>query len=102
MFSKELFGQRIQEIRKLHNETQKELGAIIGTRPNNVSDLESGKRTATSENIARICRHYHVSADYLLGLSDDPMGGCERWEEEASESGSKTGDGETSIEAAPQ
>ena len=35
MFSKELFGQRIQEIRKLHNETQKELGAIMGTRPNN-------------------------------------------------------------------
>ena len=54
MFSKELFGQRIQEIRKLHHETQKELGAIIGTRPNNVSDLESGKRTTTSENIARI------------------------------------------------
>ena len=61
MFSKELFGQRIQEIRKLHNETQKELGVIIGTRPNNVSDLESGKRTTTSENIAKICRHYHVS-----------------------------------------
>ena len=29
-----------------------------------------------------ICRHYHVSADYLLGLSDDPEGGVERWVEE--------------------
>ena len=79
MFSKELFGQRIQELRKLHNETQKDLGIVMGTRQTNVSDLESGKRTTTSENIAKICRHYHVSADYLLGLSDDPQGGCERW-----------------------
>lgn len=102
MFSKELFAQRIREVRKLHNETQQALGNCIGMKANNVSEMESGKKTTTSEKIAKICRHYHVSADYLLGLSDDPMGGCERWEEEASESGSKTGDGGTSIEAAPQ
>lgn len=82
MFSKELFGQRVQEARKLHNETQKRLGEIIDTKPNNVSEMESGKRTTTAENIAKICRHYHVSADYLLGLSDDMNGGCERWTED--------------------
>ncbi len=82
MFSKILFGQRVQEVRKLHNETQKELGEIIGTKPNNVSEVESGKRTTTAENIAKLCRYYHVSADYLLGLSDDMSGGCERWTEE--------------------
>ena len=82
MFSKELFGQRVQEIRKMHNETQKDLSVIIGTQPNNVSDLESGKRTTTSEKIAKFCRHYHISADYLLGLSDDMQGGCDRWIEE--------------------
>ena len=84
MFSTELFGQRIQELRILHHETQKDLGDIIGTRQTNVSDMESGKRTTTSENIAKICKHYHVSADYLLGLSDDMRGGCERWTEEES------------------
>jgi len=82
MFSKELFGQRVQESRKLHHETQKDLGIVIGTKQNNVSDLESGNRTTTSENVAKICRHYHVSADYLLGLSDDRKGGCDRWTEE--------------------
>jgi hypothetical protein len=44
--------------------------------------MESGKKTTTAEKIAKICRHYRVSADYLLGLSDDPRGGCERWTEE--------------------
>ena len=82
MFSKKQFGQRVQEIRKLHHETQAALGCVIDTKPNTVSELESGKRTTTAENIAKICRHYHVSADYLLGLSDDPQGGCERWTEE--------------------
>ena len=29
MFSKKLFAQRVQEIRKSHHETQKELGEIL-------------------------------------------------------------------------
>ena len=82
MFSKELFAQRVREVRKLHGETQKMLGEVIDTKANNVSEIESGKKATTAEKIAKICRHYRVSADYLLGLSDDPRGGCERWTEE--------------------
>ncbi len=82
MSFKKQFGQRVQEARKLHNETQKDLGDVIDTRPNNVSEIESGKKTTTAEKIDRICRHYHVSADYLLGLSDDPKGGVELWSDE--------------------
>ena len=82
MFSKELFALRVREVRKLHSETQQELGDCIGMRANNVSEMESGIKTTTPEKIAKICRHYHVSADYLLGLSDDMRGGLERWSEE--------------------
>ena len=83
MFSKELFPQRVREVRKLHGETQKMLGEVIDTKANNVSEIESGKKTTTSEKIAKLCRHYNVSADYLLGLSDDPRGGVERWTEKS-------------------
>ena len=82
MFLKEQFGQRVSGVRKLHSETQKTLGEAIGMSSNNVSEMENGKKTTTSEKIAKICQHYHVSADYLLGLSDDPRGGVERWGEE--------------------
>lgn len=82
MFSKKQFGQRVQEFRKLNRETQAALGQIIETKANTISEMEGGKRTTTAENIAKICRHYRVSADYLLGLSDDPAGGTERWTEE--------------------
>lgn len=65
-----------------HKETQDELGAVISTGRTAVSGIERGSRTTTAEKIALLCRHYHVSADYLLGLSDDPQGGCERWTED--------------------
>ena len=82
MFSKELFGERVSVIRKQHGETQKMLGDTIGMSSNNVSEMEGGKKTTTSEKIAKICRHYHVSADYLLGLSDDTQGGIYSWTDE--------------------
>ena len=82
MFSKQLFAQRVMEARKLHHETQGDLGEAIGVGRNAISEIECGRKTTTSEKIAKICRHYHISADYLLGLSDDPAGGCERWVEE--------------------
>ncbi len=72
MFSKLLFGQRILEQRKKHNETQAALAEFLGVKNNHVSGIECGKRTTSAERIALICEHYHVSADYLLGLTDDP------------------------------
>lgn len=73
MFSKELFGRRLLEIRLLHHETQTDLGAAIGIAKSRISEMEHGKQTTTAEKIALICEHYNVSSDYLLGLSDDPV-----------------------------
>lgn len=82
MFSKELFAQRLTGIRKSHYETQGDLGAVLGIKQNAICEMERGRKTTTAEKIALICKHYHVSADYLLGLSDDVNGGVERWSEE--------------------
>ena len=72
MFSKELFGQRISELRKDFGETQAALAEQLGVGKNQVSEIERGNRTTSAERIALICEHYKVSADYLLGLTDDP------------------------------
>lgn len=82
MFSKELFGQRLLALRQQHKEKQDDLGAVISIGRTAVSEMESGRKTTTTEKLALICRHYHVSADYLLGLSDDMRGGADRWTEE--------------------
>lgn len=72
MYSKELFGQRLLEQRKLNHETQPDLAEVLDTVKSHISEMEKGKVTTTIEKLARICEHYKVSADYLLGLSDDP------------------------------
>lgn len=71
MFSKELFGQRLHEIRKKSGETQKTLSAVIDVTPVQISEMESGKKTTTVEKVALICQHYGISADFLLGLKDE-------------------------------
>ena len=68
MFSKELFGQRLRALRKSRGEKQEELGAVIGVSKTQISEMEAGKKTTTIEKLALICRHYHVSSDFLLGL----------------------------------
>ena len=72
MFSKEIFGQRLKEVRKNNRETQDDLALILDVGKSHISEMERGNRTTTAEKIALICQHYRVSADYLLGLSDDP------------------------------
>ena len=72
MFSKEIFGQRLRELRKKKRETQDDLALVLDVGKSHVSEMERGNRTTTAEKIALICEHYRISADYLLGLSDDP------------------------------
>ncbi|MCI8538522.1 MAG: helix-turn-helix transcriptional regulator [Oscillospiraceae bacterium] len=82
MFQKKQFGERLCEVRKKHNEKQKELAEILGVRDSQICEIENGNRTTTVERIVLICRHYNISADYLLGLTDDPKPHKRKKEEE--------------------
>lgn len=72
MFSRQEFGKRLKETRKKAGETQDDLGSFLGVRKSQVSELENGNTSTTVEKVAMICEHYSVSADYLLGLKDEP------------------------------
>lgn len=72
MFSSEIFGQRLRIARKTAGEKQEELGLFLGVGKSQVSELERGTASTTLEKLSLICEHYNVSADYLLGLTDEP------------------------------
>ncbi len=72
MFSKEVFGQRLLALRLGRKETQPMLAELLGIKKSQVSEMENGHHATTAERIFILCEHYHVSADYLLGLTDDP------------------------------
>ena len=72
MFTKKMFGERFRRLRKAKGEAQTAIAQVLGVTVTQISDMENGKTMTTLEKLTIICQHYHVSADYLLGLTDDP------------------------------
>lgn len=71
MFSKEKFGARLNELRTERGEPQKTLATALGVTKTQISDMENGKIATTLERLVMICEYYNVSADYLLGLTEE-------------------------------
>ena len=68
----QIFGERLREIRIENGESREALGKAIGVRLSQVAEMENGRKGTTLERLVVLCRHYNVSADYLLGLTDEP------------------------------
>lgn len=54
----------------MSGETQMQLAQLLGVGKSQISEMENGNTFTTLEKLVLICEHYHVSSDYLLGLSD--------------------------------
>lgn len=66
-------GDRLRFARK--NIAKLTLGQVHeyeGILASHLSEMETNKKQPTAETIARLAMRYKVSADYLLGLVDDP------------------------------
>ena len=62
------FGQRLRELRKEKNLTQKQLAAQIGVRNSIISFYEVGDRIPSPEIIIKLASVLHVSTDFLMGV----------------------------------
>ena len=63
---------KLKTFRELHKIEQKELAKVLNTTQQQISLYETGKRELRESQIVTICKHFHISADYLLGISDGP------------------------------
>ena len=61
----------IREARRQNRLTQKELCGKLGIGQSTLSGWENGKIAVSSDNIKRLCKTLHASADELLGLAED-------------------------------
>ena len=66
-----MIGDRLKELRHDHNDTQEDLAGKLNISKFTVQSWEQGKSEPNHEMLVSICRLYHVSSDFLLGLSDD-------------------------------
>lgn len=66
------YYKRIKEIREDRDIKQKEIAEILQTDQSYYSKYERGLHPMTAEQIIVLCRYYNLSADYLLGIIDEP------------------------------
>ena len=65
------FGERLRDLRHEKHMTQKQLADKLNLSKGTISAYEQGKKYPSIEVLIKLCNILQVSADYLLGLSDD-------------------------------
>ena len=77
MSNNNIIGKRIKELREQAGEKQEELGEMIFSSQTAISHYENGRIKPNADTIAAIATHYNVSADYILGLTDNVKTPCD-------------------------
>lgn len=65
------YRTRMRNIREDKDLTQAELGKILHKSQQGYNHIEAGRAELKIEDLATLCRFYNVSADYLIGLTDE-------------------------------
>lgn len=65
------FGEKIRLLREEKELNQTELGRAVNMTQRRVSYIENDKYEPGIEDLRAFCRFFNVSADYLLGFSQN-------------------------------
>ena len=69
----ETIGKLIAHLRNENGLSQHELAVELGYKTKaTICAWETGRAPLKDDNIVKLARFFHVSADYLLGLNSDP------------------------------
>ena len=68
------FCERLSDLRKDNNLTQKELAAIIDVSEDMLSSYERGIAQMPDDAKMKLAQHFNISLDYLFGLINEQIG----------------------------
>jgi Predicted transcriptional regulators len=77
-------GERIKFLRVKEGLSAQALGDIVGRSKSNISGYETGKYEPSASTVISLCKHFGVTADWLLTGANDQI--LEQSESEASHS----------------
>lgn len=66
------YTKRIRDLREDRDLTQQQIARVLRTSQTVYSRYELGKRALPIEHLIKLCEIYSVSADYILGFTDEP------------------------------
>ena len=67
------FAKKLKDIREGKGLSQSEVSKALGMPRNAFTNYEAGIREPSLDNLKLICQVLDVSADYLLGLTDNEV-----------------------------
>lgn len=65
------YTRRIRDIREDNDLTQQQIAEILGTSQTMYARYERGANELPVRHLIRLAEFYHVSTDYLLGLTNE-------------------------------
>lgn len=65
------YRQRLKEVREDRDLTQEEIGKVINKSQQGYGHIENGRAELKIDDLITLCRFYNLSADYLIGLTDE-------------------------------
>ncbi len=66
------YRTRIRNIREDRDYTQAQIGIVLNKSQQGYNHIEDGRAELKIDDLISLCRFYGLSADYLIGLTDDP------------------------------
>ncbi len=67
-----MYYHRLKDLREDRDLVQKEIAAYLNIDQRVYSNYETGKREIPTRFIVALAKFYGTSADYILGLTDNP------------------------------
>ena len=64
------YRKRLRDIREDQDLTQAELGKLLNKSQQGYNHIEAGRAELKIEDLVKLCKHYNLSADYIIGLTD--------------------------------
>ena len=65
------YRERIRNIREDSDLTQAEVGRLLNKSQQGYNHIEAGRAELKIDDLIKLCRFYNLSADYLIGLTDE-------------------------------
>ena len=65
------YRQRLKEVREDRDLTQEVIGKVINKSQQGYGHIENGRAELKIDDLIALCRFYNLSADYLIGLTDE-------------------------------
>ena len=66
------YRRRLRDVREDRDLTQAEVGNILNKTQQGYNHIEAGRAELKIDDLVKLCQFYDLSADYLIGLINEP------------------------------